>query len=182
MRRFAFIASSIACLFVSARANATAEFPGIIVTHFAITCTDGGTKTPDCIICHSSDNGGLGTVTRPFGQWMKSHGLTPFADGELNALLDQAATNNVDSNCDGLVDTDQLKSCDWAALETLQTTCGTSAPDAGVPITVLYGCSTSPTVAQANGESPAIPAYAALGITGMLVGLLAFKRTRRKRA
>jgi hypothetical protein len=176
MRRIFFLAVFLAGFFVTSRAHATAEFPSVIQSHFNITCTDGGIATPDCIICHQNDNGGLGTATRPFGAWMKSNGLTPFNDSELDTLLDKAAAPQpgtglpLDANCDGIADTDQLKSCDWPALETSGTAC---SDDAGtsLPITVYYGCQ----------ASPALPASAAISISFGLVAVIVFARRKNPR-
>ena len=175
MRRFFFfIAALFAVSLASARANATAEFPGPIVSHLGITCADGGIATPDCVLCHQNDNGGLGTATHPFGAWMKSQGLNAFADSKLDSLLDQAKADNIDSNCDGIPDIDQLESCDWPALET-KGTVGCSS-DAGAPITIIYGCAASP-----RTSSDPLPASAALGVAFVLAAALVIKRRRRRR-
>ncbi len=177
MRRSFFAATLLASAWflASTRAHATAEYPSVIVSHLAITCTDGGTATPDCVICHQNDNGGLGTATRPLGAWMKANGLGAFQDSKLNTLLDQAKADNLDSNCDGVPDIQQLESCDWPALETMGTvSCG----DAGATLTVLYGCSAAPTAPQTTSSDP-LPASAAIGTTLVLACAIALKRRAR---
>ncbi len=171
MRRIFFLAVLLAGFFATSRAHATAEFPSVIQSHFNITCTDGGIATPDCIICHQNDNGGLGTATRPFGAWMKSNGLTPFNDSELDTLLDKANAANIDTNCDGIPDITELQSCDWPALETLGTACGDDA-GTSIPVTVYYGCQ----------ASPALPASAAISISFGLVALIVFARRKKPKA
>jgi uncharacterized protein (TIGR03382 family) len=163
----AIVATSSPALFVARPAHATAEFPGIIQQHFGITCTDGGIATPDCIICHDNDNGGLGTVTRPFGVWMKANGLSAFNDSKLGTLLDQAKQEGIDTNCDGIPDIDQLESCDWPALETSGDACGA---DAGTPVTIFYGCEASP---------DPLPVSAALGVSGVMIAALVVRRRKK---
>jgi len=177
MRRFAFFAALFVALFVSASARATAEFPALIQQHLNITCTDGGTATPDCIICHQNDNGGLGTATRPFGAWMKSNGLSAFNDSELETLLDKAKSEGVDTNCDGIPDIIELEDCDWPALETSGDACGDAGTSSAV--TILYGCSAAPNAASPSGDP--LPASAAIGVAFALAGALVIARISRRK-
>jgi MYXO-CTERM domain-containing protein len=185
MRRFIFPVLTLLGLLIASPAYATAEFPGIIVAHLAITCDGGADPIWDsngCTICHTSNNGGLGTATHPLGTAFKMEGLSPFADGELTKLLDletqPAPTGHHDFNCDGIPDIDQLTGCDWPALAITGTMCGdagTNLGDAGATTeAVIYGCSTSTT-------SGTLPASVATGIAGlMLVALVRRRITARK--
>jgi len=181
MRRlFAFAFASVSLL-VTSRARATAEFPGQIVTDQKITCTNPIWDGNGCTICHTDDNGGLGTATKPFGRYMKSQGLTPFNDQKLAALLtalQNESPHATDTNCDGTPDIDELTSCQWPQLAVDQ--CGAdggTGGDGGVPLTVFYGCSTSPAVG--DGE-PILPGGAAIAIAGLLAAVT-IRAKRRKR-
>jgi hypothetical protein len=72
-------------------ARATPTFPAEVATHLGL-----GT-TPDCIICHQSDAGGTGTVTKPFGIYLRSRGLVAFnltsLDQSLDALVGESKSN-----------------------------------------------------------------------------------------
>ncbi|HEY1954874.1 MAG TPA: hypothetical protein VGH28_04665 [Polyangiaceae bacterium] len=182
MRRFIAFAVASLPLFVASRARATAEFPGQIVSDQNITCANPLFDGNGCTICHQDDNGGLGTATRPFGRYMKSQGLTPFNDQKLGALLtalQNESPHTTDTNCDGTPDIDELTSCQWQNLT--QDMCGADAGgvDGGsVPLTVFYGCSTSPTVG--DRDTPILPGGAAVAIAGML-GAALIRAKRRKR-
>ncbi len=177
MRSWPFVLS---ILMVAAPASATSEFPKTIVTHLAITCDGGASPIFDkqgCTICHLTNNGGLGTVQHPFGIEMRKLGVTQFNDNALDTALDQAQTEGLDSNCDGIADTTQLSSCDWPSLVVNHCDGGT-ANDGGLinpTENVLYGCSTSPVI-----DSPALPVFMACVLSGTLA--LAIVRKRRKRA
>ena len=176
MRHFASIALFALALLVPARARATAEFPQGIVTDLAITCPNPIWDGSGCTICHTTNNGGLGTATKPLGVYMKSNGLTAFNDAQLKTILTNLQNENphtTDKNCDGKPDIDQLTTCDWQSLSV--DACGTST-DGGTAgaATVIYGCSASP------GE-PALPASIAIGVVGLL-GLTLVRASSRKRS
>lgn len=178
MRHFASIALVSLALLVPSRAHATAEFPQAIVTDLGVTCANPIWDGSGCTICHTNNNGGLGTATKPFGAYMKSNGLTAFNDTQLKTLLTKLQSESphtTDTNCDGKPDIDQLTTCDWQSLAV--DACGATG-DGGTAqtATVIYGCSTSPT-----RESPALPASVALGIAGFL-GLTLFRASSRKRS
>lgn len=177
MRHFASIALFGLALLVPARAHATAEFPGKIVTDLNITCASPIWDGSGCTICHTNNNGGLGTATKPFGAYMKSKGLTAFNDAQLQTILTQLQQENphtTDTNCDGKPDIDQLTTCDWQSLATVDS-CGTSTDGGTAPTQlVIYGCSASP-------SEPALPASVAIGVAGLL-GLTLFRASSRKRS
>ena len=173
--RFASLAA-FGALLLAAPAHATAEFPGLIVSHLNITCDGGANPIWDgngCTICHTSNNGGLGTVQHPFGENLKAEGLSAFNDTELTKLLDQEKTAMHDFNCDGIPDIVELESCEWPQLTMLDTTCGgggdagmeddSGTPSGAPPETVVYGCSTS-NAAQGSG----LPAGVAVSVAGLL--------------
>ena len=184
MRRFAFFApfALVASLLVSTRAHATQEFPQQIVTDQNITCANPIFDGSGCTICHTDNNGGLGTATKPFGVWAKSNGLQPFGDQKLAALLTQLQNESphaTDTNCDGTPDIDELTNCQWAQLAVNQCGVGDAGtPDGGLPVTIYYGCQASPNVGDGGG--PALPACAALAILGMLAAATIRARTRKR--
>jgi MYXO-CTERM domain-containing protein len=161
-----------ACLFASGRARATAEFPQQIVNDLGITCSNPIWDGSGCLLCHTSNGGGLGTATKPFGVWTKQNGLTPFNDAQLATLLQQlqSASPPVDTNCDGTADIDQLTNCDWLSLAS------NDQCSAGVPVQVYYGCNAAPTP-----DSPALPASGAIGVVALL-GAAVFRARWRKRS
>jgi len=148
------------------------------VSDLQITCSNPIFDGNGCTICHTSNNGGLGTATKPFGAWMKQNGLTPFNDTELATLLQQLeneSPHTTDTNCDGTPDIDQLTHCQWSDLAS-NDDCS-SGGDAGVPVSVFYGCTAAP---AATKESPALPASGAMGVAAVL-GAALVRARRRKR-
>jgi len=81
---------------------ATPEFPGVIQQQLGLA------QPPACTICHATNAGGVGTVVKPFGIYLRSRGLVPFDDASLrNALLADMAERH--SSSGGLTDIDALK-------------------------------------------------------------------------
>jgi hypothetical protein len=179
MRHFLSLLAFSFALLVTVRAHATAEFPGKIVSDLNITCANPIFDGNGCTICHTSNNGGLGTVTHPFGAYMKANGLSIFNDTQLQTLLTKLQNENphtTDTNCDGKPDIDQLTTCDWQSLATVNE-CGVST-DGGVgpqTQTIIYGCSASP-------NEPALPASLAIGIAGFLAASVIRAKTRKRSA
>jgi hypothetical protein len=184
MRRFTAPLAFFACaaaLTVSANARATAEFPVKMINDLGIKCPNPIWDGNGCTICHTTNTGGIGTATMPFGAYLKKNGLTAFNDVALNTLLtdlEAETPHTTDTNCDGKPDIDQLTSCDWQGLATKTVGC-----DAGA-IQIIYGCSTStvaPTSSAARDE-PAVPAPFALGVCGALVVVVVRASSRRRSA
>ncbi|HSQ65779.1 MAG TPA: hypothetical protein VLM85_21305 [Polyangiaceae bacterium] len=136
-------------------ALATPDFPAAMVTDLGITC-----GTPQCIVCHTNNSGGAGTVTQPFGRQMQSYGLVKYDQASLASALTQMTTNKIDSNCDGTIDTDELKACNDPNANT-QCDGGTS----NLGDVVIYGCNTTP-----SGSGSGAAAIAALLVGGVLLG------------
>jgi len=175
MRRLVFGLAFAASIFASARARATAEFPQQIVTDLGITCSNPIFDGNGCTICHTSNNGGLGTATKPFGIWTKQNGLTPFNDQKLKALLQQLQNeqpHTTGTDCDSTAYVDLLTSCQWPELAAEN--CQTSGGDGGVSVAVFYGCDAAP--------EPALPASGALAVAGLLGAALVRARLRTRRA
>jgi hypothetical protein len=86
----------------TASAFATPNFPD------AIAMKLGASAAPSCQVCHNGRTG-TGTVTRAFGAAMRERGLRPFDTGSLDAALDRMTKDGIDSNSDGVLDTEALK-------------------------------------------------------------------------
>jgi hypothetical protein len=89
-------------LFVS-MAHASAVYPGQVSDDLAMACV------PQCTLCHETNVGGAGTVVSEFGLALVDRGLTGGGQVELlTAALDALALDGVDSDGDGVIDTDEL--------------------------------------------------------------------------
>lgn len=113
--------------------------------------------TPRCTLCHSSPNGGKGTVVMPFARSMQTRGLTSVASTVAPALQKLEA-DGVDSDGDGTADIAELRA-------------GTSPNGAGAleleTASEAAGCGAAP-----FGPAP----LALLGLAGLAL------RSRRRRA
>jgi hypothetical protein len=88
---------------VVALAQASSPYPAALASQLGMPCT------PACTVCHTTNAGGGGTVTRAFGVAAMDRGLdgggqTPL----LLAALDALQTDAVDSDGDGVTDIDAL--------------------------------------------------------------------------
>src|SRR5262249_15736676 len=86
---------------------------------------------PRCTICHATDAGGAGTVTQPFGVYLRSRGLRPGDEASLHGALLAAAGERHSSSGTGVTDIDALK----AGLDP-NSPCGSGAAD----LAPAYGC------------------------------------------
>jgi hypothetical protein len=68
-------------------------------------------RAPDCTLCHRDDNGGIGTVIRPFGRTMiERFGLTGGSNiAALKSAIEGDDAEHVDSDGDGVPDIDELR-------------------------------------------------------------------------
>jgi hypothetical protein len=64
---------------------------------------------PECTICHTDDEGGLRTVTKPFGRSLVSLGLKGAQPAALSPLLERSRDLNIDSDGDQVIDVDELE-------------------------------------------------------------------------
>jgi hypothetical protein len=103
MRALVIVSACTAVLLVHTAAFASPTFPDEIQKHLALT------YSPACSLCHSGGVTGFGTVNTPFGKAMRARGLTSGSTASLDTALDQMATENVDSNGDGVSDIQELK-------------------------------------------------------------------------
>lgn len=85
-------------------AAASPVYPSTLVTDLSIPCSPA-----PCTVCHASNAGGSGTVTSAFGVAMMGQGLTGNSDiAGLQAALAAVTAAAVDSDGDGVIDTEQL--------------------------------------------------------------------------
>lgn len=149
-------------------ARAAPSLPTEIVTHLNVQCTKPIWDGSGCTICHATNGGDCGTVTKPFGMWLHQRGLAcPAPDPALlDQLLDEADAEKLDSNCDGVADVDQLRTCQWEELATMRNTCDAGPATLPDP-SVTYGCALSGHTDGAAGTCAMV-----------LACLLFFKRRR----
>ncbi len=102
------VSTSIALAFAAAPglAAASPSYPGLITTDLSLDYTLG---TTDCILCHATNTGGVGTVVQPFGKAMKAAGLTLENPPALATALMKLAADKTDSDCNGIPDIQQLE-------------------------------------------------------------------------
>lgn len=136
-----------------AGAWASPGYPGEITSYEGLACT------PQCTICHETNAGGSGTVSRDFGGAMESAGLTGGSDyAALDAALDTLDGDGTDSDGDGVTDLDELRA-------------GTDPNPGGAAfcdvVTPTYGC---------FNTAQAVPSM--WGLLGAVAGVFAVKRRR----
>lgn len=84
-------------------ARATPDFPAAIARDLQLAAP------PPCTVCHANNEGGAGTVVKPFGQYLISRGLAPFDASSLAGSLAAAQGERHDADGDGVTDIDALK-------------------------------------------------------------------------
>src|SRR5207253_9796153 len=83
---------------------ATPNFPGVIQRQLGLAAP------PQCTICHATDAGGVGTVVKPFGIYLRSRGLQPFDESSLQSALLADIAEYHSRNGSAISDIDVLKS------------------------------------------------------------------------
>lgn len=94
---------ALAVLAAPIAARATPDFPEAIARDLQLSAP------PPCTICHATEAGGSGTVTKPFGKYLVSRGLVPFDENSLAGALAAAAGEQHDTDGDGVSDIDALR-------------------------------------------------------------------------
>lgn len=84
-------------------ARATPSFPRAIQRELSLQ------SPPACTLCHATNQGGPGTVVKPFGIYLRSRGLVAFDEGSLHNALLAAIGERHDSSGSGVSDIDKLK-------------------------------------------------------------------------
>jgi MYXO-CTERM domain-containing protein len=147
-------ATLVAALAVSTVAfdvSASPHFPTVLQRELGSECA------PACTLCHWTEAGGSGKVTRTFGLAMMEAGLQPHDDKALSAALAQLEVDGTDSDGDGMGDVKQLRS-------------GLN-PNDGTPL--CHGPVTCAVSAWHQGSRP--PSTAA-GLLAALVAVLLWRR------
>jgi hypothetical protein len=88
---------------ILASAWASGTYPSALESDLGMPCA------PTCTVCHETNGGGGGTVTRDFGLAMMARDLTGGSQTALlTTALDAMAADTVDSDADGTTDIDEL--------------------------------------------------------------------------
>jgi hypothetical protein len=83
-------------------ASATPGFPGAIATRY------NASESQPCSLCHNGPTA-RGTVTTAFGSAMRERGLLANDTASLESALTKMEVDKVDSDGDGVIDTEQLR-------------------------------------------------------------------------
>jgi hypothetical protein len=171
-----------AALAYAPAARATPNNPGDLQTDLGLS------YTPPCSVCHVGSQGAA-TATTDFALAMKARGLGLFDDGSVKTALAKMQSDMVDSDCNGIIDTQQLidgrdpnapgefingSSMMPPADPGCMTSSGTATP--------AYGCGAQqPAAAQlAPGAARAEGAGALLALVGAAFARLRFGRRARR--
>ena len=87
----------------STSALASSNYPGEMSSHLG-----GDTPVPSCTVCHASNAGGFGTVTKSHGISLMDAGLVAGDVRSLTAAIDALASDGPDSDGGGTGDIDEL--------------------------------------------------------------------------
>jgi hypothetical protein len=136
-------------------ARASEIFPITMKTELAMTG-----PVPPCITCHDTEEGGLKTLNQPVGRRVTAYGLMGGDTQMLATILGQMRDARDDSDGDGKIDVDEIKSGGNPNINDL-----TGRPPDDYPPPV-YGCQTKPThgrTAQSGGWTLAAAGILLLG-------------------
>jgi len=93
----------VAAVTASSAALASETYPERLQSALDMPCT------PPCTVCHRDSNGGMGTATQPFGAAMTNAELTLKAPDGIPLALAVLASKSIDSDGDGVTDTEELR-------------------------------------------------------------------------
>jgi hypothetical protein len=93
----------VALVLVAGPVTASEAFPPVVKAELRLKAA------PDCTLCHRDDQGGVHTVTKPFGLTMLGLGVTGGNVGSLEAALRTDEADATDSDGDGVPDVDELR-------------------------------------------------------------------------
>jgi hypothetical protein len=152
---------AVAGLAFTGPAQASQTYPEALQERAALACV------PQCTLCHSTNTGGPGMVTQPFGVSMVAAGLTGGGLAtNLDAPLAQLSTEAKDSDMDGKPDSAELAAGDDPNDSLGGALCGDFP---------TYGCGAR--IAPRPRNSEQTPAIAA--VLTALACLIALARRRR---
>ena len=176
------ISISIAVLASAPRvASATPSYPGDVQTHLGLG------YTPPCTLCHTGAPM-TGSATSAFALAMKGKGLVPLNDPTVDTALNALEAAKIDSDCDGILDVEQIKAGRDPSTGVYIDGSGKTAPadkgcasassgggsGTGLP---AYGCG-APQAQLASGPTPW---QGAVGIATIVGLALTRNRGRRRR-
>ena len=99
---FATARLALAAVLSAASAVASPSYPGLLQTELGLE------QPPPCTVCHATDSGGFGTVTKPFGQALQGFGLRGATPSSLSPAVKASESAHWDSDGDGVSDIDEL--------------------------------------------------------------------------
>lgn len=153
--------TSLLVLVLSVPAWASDVFPPFIKTRYGLS-----EMPPElCSLCHTNGITGLGTVNTPFGKAVRAHGAVAGDTASLGAALDAMATENVDSDADGVTDVAELMAGTSPNVGSMGTGGGSGGGGGAVLPGPRYGCGAT-----------VVPELL------FIAGLLPLLRSRRRRA
>jgi hypothetical protein len=177
-------AISLLILAAPGLAAASPTYPGLIDTDLKLSYDLG---TTHCTICHTSNSGGVGTATQPFGQAMRAAGLVLENPTALQTALNTLQADGHDSDCNGTPDIEQIQAGqDPNTGAYIDGSNRTNPVEAGCPMTSggdlpVYGCGAQ--IAPGSGGSGGGASWQAAGIVvAALAAGLARSRGRRSRS
>lgn len=97
------LALAVATAVTAVSARASSDYPDIVKSKLGLA------KVPDCVLCHSDDNGGDGTIVTWFGLSMQDFGVQGKRPDLLDVALDKIQNEDWDSDGDGISDIDELR-------------------------------------------------------------------------
>lgn len=122
---------------------ASSNYPGEMSSHLG-----GETPVPSCTVCHASNAGGFGTVTKAHGISLVEAGLTAGNIASLQAALDALESDGTDSDGGGVADIAELRA--GTDPNVADDDGGDGGDDGGGEDTLQYGfCAATP--AQGGG-------------------------------
>lgn len=92
---------------VAPSARASVSYPAELLKHWELQALPG--PAPYCTLCHTTDSGGTGTATKPFGRALLAAGALGNNVPSFDAALDALEAAGSDSDRDGVSDLDELR-------------------------------------------------------------------------
>jgi hypothetical protein len=141
------------------RAHAVPDFPREVQRDLGLD------YEPPCSLCHVKNNTGIGTARTPFALSMRDYGLSAEDRASLSAALTALAQDKVDSDGDGVSDTDELKAGSDPNSDANVSLKGQTVPE--------WGCAVAPRRAAAYGGT---------WLSALALGAALLLNRRRKRS
>lgn len=142
--------------------SASLSFPEVVAQEYDLDAP------PACVLCHRTEDGGVGTATRPFATTIVVLGVEGGNRGSLSAALREVRDERYDSDADGYGDYDEIV----AGLNPNDASDGPEGGPVGPPPysgpLPAYGC------AMVGAPSAA----GVLGLLGAALVLLGLRRAR----